>query len=238
MSISAVHFQQIVKSYANGKVLQGVDLDIRAGESFGLVGVNGAGKTSLIKCMLDLCAPDAGSIDIFGLSHRLPGARAALAFLPERFMPPYYLNGRDFLRYMLTLQGLAYDAGRVGQLLLDLDLEPDALTRPVRDYSKGMTQKLGLAACFLSDKALYVLDEPMSGLDPKARALLKRQLGRLRDAGATLLLTSHALADVEELCDRMAILHEGQIRFVGTAPECRAAYGATSLEQAFMNCIH
>jgi ABC-2 type transport system ATP-binding protein len=237
MSVPAVRFQQVVKSYADGAVLRGVELEVRAGESFALVGVNGAGKTSLIKCLFDFCALDAGAIAIFGLSHRLPAARAPLSFLPERFAPPYYLSGAAFLRYMLTLQGLPYDAARVGATLAALDLEPAALTRQVRAYSKGMTQKLGLAACLLADKPMLVLDEPTSGLDPKARALLMRQLRLRRADGRTLLFTSHALADVEDLCDRMAILHEGRIRFVGTPRQCRDDYAAATLEQAFLRCI-
>jgi ABC-2 type transport system ATP-binding protein len=100
-----------------------------------------------------------------------------------------------------------------------------------------MTQKLGLAACFLSRRDLYVLDEPTSGLDPKARALLKSELGRLRDQGRTVFLTSHALADVEEICDQMAVVHRGELRFAGTPQELRARYGGTSLEQAFLACI-
>jgi ABC-2 type transport system ATP-binding protein len=100
-----------------------------------------------------------------------------------------------------------------------------------------MTQKLGLAACLLSGKDLLVLDEPMSGLDPKARALFKQELRGLRAAGRTLLLTSHALADIEELCDRMAILHQGQLRFAGTPAELREAFGTPDLEQAFLKCL-
>ncbi len=237
MSASAVRFQQVVKNYASGAVLRGVDLEIRAGECFGLVGVNGAGKTSLLKCLFDFCALDAGAIAIFGQPHRAAAARAPLAYLPERFLPPYYLSGGAFLRYMLTLHGAAYDARAVAAMLAALDLDPAALARPAREYSNGMTQKLGLAACFLAEKAMYVFDEPMSGLDPKARALLKRQVLRLRAAGATIFFTSHALADVGELCDRLAILHEGRIRFVGTTAQCCAAYGAETLEQAFMHCV-
>jgi ABC-2 type transport system ATP-binding protein len=107
----------------------------------------------------------------------------------------------------------------------------------VRSYSKGMSQKLGLAACLLARKALYVLDEPMSGLDPKARALLKVQLKALRARGSTLFFSSHALADVDEMCDRMAILHGGQLRFVGSPAECRSHFASTTLEQAYMACI-
>jgi len=237
MTHPALRLQQVTKRYGPASVLRGVDLELRAGECFGLVGVNGAGKTSLIKCLLDFCALDGGSIDIFGLPHHRPAARQPLGFLPERFTPPYYLTGADFIRYLLTLQGLAYDPQAVHVMLAALDLDPAALKRAVRSYSKGMTQKLGLAACLLARKPLYVLDEPMSGLDPKAHALLKDQLRKLRQAGSTVFLTSHALADVNELCDRLAILHDGSIRFCGTPAECRTQYGATTLEQAFLTCI-
>jgi ABC-2 type transport system ATP-binding protein len=237
MTVPALRFQQVVKRYGPASVLRGVDLELQAGQCFGLVGVNGAGKTSLIKCLLDFCALDDGAIEIFGQPHRLPASRQPLGFLPERFTPPYYLTGADFIRYLLTLQGLPYDPAAVAAMLAALDLEPAALKRTVRQYSKGMTQKLGLAACLLSRKQLYILDEPMSGLDPKARALLKEQLRQLQRAGSTLFLTSHALADVDELCDSMAILHDGHIRFAGTPAECRGRYGADTLEQAFLACI-
>jgi ABC-2 type transport system ATP-binding protein len=100
-----------------------------------------------------------------------------------------------------------------------------------------MTQKLGLAACLLSGKSLHVLDEPTSGLDPKARALLKRELRILGRAGHTVFFTSHALADVEEICDRMAVLHTGRLRFSGTPGELKARYAKCSLEDAFLDCI-
>ncbi len=237
MTETALRFQQVVKRYGPSGVLQGVDLAVQAGECFGLVGVNGAGKTSLIKCLLDFCALDGGAIAIFGQPHDQPASRAPLGFLPERFMPPYYLTGADFIKYLLTLQGVKVDAAAVAAMLAALDLDAAALKKTVRHYSKGMTQKLGLAACLLSPKQLYVLDEPMSGLDPKARALLKQQLRALQQRGSTLFLTSHALADVDELCDRMAILHDGAIRFTGTPADCRAHYGAQTLEQAFLACI-
>ncbi len=237
MQPPALRFQHVTKRYGATQVLRDLDLEIGNGEFFGLVGMNGAGKTTLIKCLLDFCALDGGGIDIFGASHRLTEARASLAFLPERFMPPYYLTGQDFLKYMLKLQSLPYDPQDAAKTLNALDLDFSALTRPVRAYSKGMTQKLGLAACFLANKSLYVLDEPMSGLDPKARALLKAHLQELRTAGRTLFFSSHALADVEEICDRMAILHDGKIRFVGSPAECCRQYGTHTLEQAYLKCI-
>src|SRR5687767_8395375 len=118
-----------------------------------------------------------------------------------------------------------------------LDLEISALDRPARAYSKGMTQKLGLAACLLSGKDLYVLDEPTGGLDPRARALLKAELKALKSAGRTVFFTSHALADVAEMCDRMAVLHGGRLRFAGTPREMMTRHQAPDLEQAFLSCI-
>jgi ABC-2 type transport system ATP-binding protein len=160
-----------------------------------------------------------------------------LSFLPERFTPPYYLTGRDFLRYMLELQKVAYREDESRAILDALDLDRSALDLPVRAYSKGMTQKLGLAACFLSRKDLYVLDEPTSGLDPKARALLKLHLKALRKAGKTVFFTSHSLADVEEIGDRLAVLHLGEIRFVGEPRVLKSRHGAESLEEAYLRCI-
>lgn len=237
MTQPALNFKQVSKTYGKVAVLKGVDLAIQPGEFFGLVGVNGAGKTTLIKCLLDFSEPDGGTIDIFGIEHRLPRARSQLSFVPERFAPPYYLTGRNFLDYMLKLRGQVYQQVHAEAVLQALDLDSGVLAQPVRTYSKGMTQKLGLAASFLSGRALYVLDEPMSGLDPKARALLKRHLQGMKKEGRTLFFSSHTLADVEEICDRMAILHQGELRFVGTPAEHCQHFNAANLEQAFLNCI-
>jgi ABC-2 type transport system ATP-binding protein len=237
MNSSAIEFTGIEKTYGRQPVLSGVDLTVTAGEYLGLVGVNGAGKTTLIKALLDFIHIDAGEIRIFGIPHTDLQARARLAFLPEKFTPPYYLYGRDFLRFMGELHGLAYDEERVRDMLRALDLDAAALAKPVRQYSKGMAQKLGLAACLLSNRELLVLDEPMSGLDPKARALFKEYLLGLRQHGQTLFFSTHLLADVEAICDRIAILHARRIRFVGTPRECRAHYRADDLEQAYLRCI-
>ncbi|HEU4853622.1 MAG TPA: ABC transporter ATP-binding protein [Telluria sp.] len=238
MNDTAIRFSGVAKHYGAAPVLDSVDLRVEAGECVALVGVNGAGKTSLLRCLLDFTRPTAGTIEICGIDHRNSAARAPLGYLPERFAPPYYLTGRDFLRYMLRLHGLPYDEAAALELLAELDLDPAILAKGARQLSKGMAQKLGLAACILADKRLYILDEPASGLDPKARALVKRQLARLRERGRTVFFTSHALADVEELCDRVAILDRGRLLFTGTPSDCRARYDAGSLEQAFLRCIH
>ena len=234
---AALEMREVRKRFGLSVALAGLSLTVNPGESFGLVGMNGAGKTTLIKCLLDFCSTDGGEIRIFGVRHDLTAARARLAFLPERFNPPYYLTGRDFLRYMLKLQGVAYREDTAQGMLRALDLDSSALTKPVRTFSKGMTQKLGLAACLLSGKDLYILDEPTSGLDPKARALLKQCLRELRSRGRTLFLTSHSLADVEEICDRMAVIHRGELRFCGTPAALRAQHGTNTLEAAFLASI-
>jgi len=118
-----------------------------------------------------------------------------------------------------------------------LDLDVVALNLPVRAYSKGMTQKLGLAACLLCRKDLYIFDEPMSGLDPKARALLKTQMRDFKTQGRTVFFTSHALADVAELCDRVAVLHAGMLLFAGAPAALCEQYADRDLEGAFLNCI-
>jgi ABC-2 type transport system ATP-binding protein len=234
---AAIRLHDIAKRYGRQSVLDGLSLSVAPGEFFGLVGMNGAGKTTCIKGLLDFTHVDAGEIEIFGLGHRETRARERLAFLPERFLPPYYLSGREFLNYMGRLHGHVASESQRHAMCENLDLDVRALGKPVRQYSKGMAQKLGLAACFLSRKELFVLDEPMSGLDPKARLLVKRYLRNGESEGRTVFFSTHMLSDVDELCDRMGILHAGRLCFVGSPGECRESFGAGTLEQAYLNCI-
>ena len=237
MTQPAVRFDQVTKNYGRQAVLRGIALDIPAGAAFGLVGINGAGKTTLIKCLLDFCHVDAGRIEVFGARHTDSQSRARLSFLPERFMPPYFLTGRDFLNYMLSLDKRSVGEDKIRAMFAALDLDAAALDKPVRSFSKGMTQKLGLAACLLAEPELLILDEPMSGLDPLARARVKQLLRQMREQGRTLFFTSHALSDVEEICEYMVVLHQGRQYFSGSPQELMLLYGSASLEQAFLMCI-
>jgi ABC-2 type transport system ATP-binding protein len=227
----------LAKRYGEFAALKNVELSVLEREAFGLVGANGAGKTTLIRCLLDLTARDSGEVAIFGIDASRPAARSRLAYLPERFMPPHYLRGGEFLRSMLELGATAWNAPRAERLLVELELEPGVLARPVRQLSKGTTQKLGLAACFLLERDLYVLDEPMSGLDPAARVAVKSVLRRLHGEGRTLFFTSHVLADVEELCSTLAVIEGGAVRFRGTPAALCEKYAEPRLELAFMRCI-
>jgi ABC-2 type transport system ATP-binding protein len=233
----ALRIAALRKRYRKRDALHGVDLEVAAGEAFGLVGANGAGKTTLIKCILDLSAPDAGTVEIFQVKSTEPAARRRLAYLPERFNPPHYLRAREFLAMMLALAAERYDEAAVRAVLEELQLERDVLGQQVRTLSKGMTQKLGLAGCFVVPRDLYVLDEPMSGLDPAARVAVKSLLRRLAAEGRTLFFTSHVLADVEELCASIAVLERGRLRFRGTPAALCERYADANLERAFMRCI-
>ncbi len=235
--VNAIEFSAVSKRLGSRAVLADLSLVVHAGEIFGLVGTNGAGKTTCIKCLLDLCHLDAGRIRIFGRPAAAPESRRPLAYLPERFVPPRHLLGREFLRFMSRMHQVEPRPGRVREVLAALDLAPSVLDEPVREYSKGMAQKLGLSACLLAGKPLLVLDEPMSGLDPKARVLARRYLRCLRDGGATVFLSTHLLADAGGLCDRMGVLHDGAMRFVGSPAGLRERFPAATLEESWIACI-
>lgn len=233
----AIDFQKVCKNYRQQSVLKQISFQIKIGEFFGLVGVNGVGKTTLLKSTLDFCNINQGNIHILGITHTSSQARQPIAFLPEQFTPPHYMTGKDFLMYMAELYGYKYDEDKVRAIFQVLDVNLNALKQSVGNYSKGMAQKLGLAACFLSNKPILILDEPMTGLDPKVRIYLKRYLLSLKQQRVTLFFSTHLLVDVEILCDRMAILHEGHVRFVGTPAECCTQFMAPTLEQAYLRCI-
>jgi ABC-2 type transport system ATP-binding protein len=237
MVTTALKIEKLNQHYGKHAVLEDINFSIEQGEYIGLVGVNGAGKTTLIKSVLDFISIKTGKIEIFGKSHRETTSRKALSFLPEKFLPPYYLTGKDFLSYMAELNQVQLKEDEIKEIFNILDLDISALKKSVRQYSKGMAQKLGLASCFLSQKPMLLFDEPMSGLDPKARAYLKRHMLNLKQTGQTLFFSTHLLADVESLCDRIVVLHNGQICFSGSPEECCELFHADNLEDAYLKCI-
>lgn len=232
-----INCKQVVKRFSTKLVLDNIDLGVKQGEFFGLVGMNGSGKSTLIKAILDLISIDAGDITIQNIYHRKVSSRENVAYFPDRFYPPAHLRGSDFIQYMLRLHGSDRDQQRIVEVLDGLDLDKSVIHESVNRLSKGMTQKLGLATCLLSGKSLLILDEPMSGLDPRARVLFKKQLLQLKRQGVTVFFSSHVLADVEEMADTMAVLHNSKMYYTGTPESFKQQFNADNVEQAYMNCI-
>jgi len=226
----------VVTSYGKRKILEGVSFDLVAGECFGLVGLNGIGKTTLIRSILAL-RQAGGTITFFGEPNHDAKARRHLVYLPEKFQPSPQLYGWEYLSIHMDYFGQTVDKDKARAMAQGLDLDPTALDRKVKTYSKGMGQKLGLVGTLLVDAPLLILDEPMSGLDPRARVMLKDRLMEAKAAGRTIFFSSHILADIEEICDRIGILHNGKIIYLGKADQFMAGMKAPTLERAFLAAL-
>jgi ABC-2 type transport system ATP-binding protein len=234
---NAIDFNGICKCFGDQPALRSVSFSVPSGSIFGLVGLNGAGKTTLLKSLLDFSFPDSGDVQIFAQPATEALARGPVAYLSERFVPPAYLTGLEYLQMMSRLYGVEFDDERIAAAAASIDLDLKYLAMRVGSYSKGSGQKLGIAAVLLSEQRLLVLDEPMSGLDPRARACLKSAMKAARLKGTTVLFSSHSLIDIDELCDSFAVLHEGAIRYVGGVAELRLQMGADTLDAAFLKAI-
>ena len=233
----ALIIDKVTTHYGKEAILDDISLSVTSSEVFGLIGLNGVGKTTLIKSILTLVRPTSGSVRIFGQDFMDPASRAKLAYLPEKFQPPALLTGAEFIRFSLASFGLDYDLTHASEMAENLGFDPASLDRRMGVYSKGMNQKLGLLATFMTGQPLLILDEPMSGLDPKARILLKRQIAKYREDGNTIFLSSHILADLDEMCDRVGILHNGTLVYDGTPADLKKRADTPSLEQAFLDVI-
>ncbi len=218
-------------------VLDNINISMKAGEIFGLIGLNGIGKTTLIRIALDLIQPDKGNISFFDRSHKDRNSRQDICYLPERFHPSVYLTGYEFLNIFNLFYGKKLDKKYTQELAIRLDLDPNALDKQIKSYSKGMGQKMGLISCFLSEAPLLILDEPMSGLDPKARIGLKDLILDYKKQGKSVFFSSHILADVDEICDRINILNNTKIVFDGIAEDLKQNFNEPSLERAFLKLI-
>ena len=196
--------------------VEGLDLEVGPGQVFGLLGPNGAGKTTTLKMILGLLRPDTGEVRLFGESPSSPLARARLGYLPEN---PYfydYLTAEEFLDFYGRLRGIPAARRRetVAAALHRVGLASRRAT-PLRKFSKGMVQRLGLAQAIQHDPDLVILDEPMSGLDPIGRREVRELIVGLKRAGKTVFFSSHILQDAEMVCDRVAILDRGRLRAMG-----------------------
>ena len=232
----SITIKGLSKLYGKFKALSEIDLNIQTGQSVGLVGLNGAGKTTLLKTIVGLIVNFDGEVLINNHKVDDKEAKSQISFLPEDFSPPLYLTGYDFISYMLRLYGRGFNKEEVDAFADTLELQKNVLSQPIRTYSKGMRQKLGLLAVMLPDTEIVILDEPLSGLDPGARVIVKDAFGILRKKAKTLFFSSHILTDLEEVADRLVVIHEGKKTFDGKPEELRS-FSGRSLEDAFLQVI-
>jgi len=219
-------------------ILKTLSLEIPEHSYFAIAGVNGAGKSTLIKLILDLIRPGRDSeIKIFGRNNQITGCRDALAYLPEKFDVKKTVSGWQYLNFVTSIYKMTLDKKAASSLAEKLDFPVSRLKSKIGSYSKGMVQKLGLISCFILDRELLILDEPLSGLDPSARFHFKNLLLEEKQKGRTMLYSTHMLADAEEICDQFGILHGGEMKYIGTPSACMRSYQADTLEQAYMQCI-
>lgn len=231
---------QLTKRYGDVVAVDAVDLDVRPGEIFGLLGSNGAGKTTMMKVFMTLLRPDGGRAFVDGADVTAESlrVRGLLGYVPEN--PALYekLTGSEFLRLLATLRGIPKDAAGplidasadLFRLDRELELEMDA-------YSRGMRQKMALAAATFHRPKGLVLDEPTNGLDPLFTKILKEYLRGFAEDGGTVLLSTHITDVAEAICDRVAVVHGGRVVALGSVDEVEARGGATNLEDAFVALV-
>ena len=225
--MAAIEILDLEKSYLVGfwrkrpkLALRPLRLTIEDGEVFGFLGPNGAGKTTTLKLLMGLVFPTAGSARILGMEMNDPRVKSEIGFLPEQ---PYFydhLSARELLNYYAQLSGVPAKgrSARVEQMLERVGLR-DAAGVQLRKFSKGMLQRVGLAQAILHNPKLVFLDEPMSGLDPMGRREVRDLIQQLRSEGKTVFFSTHILSDAEALCDRVGVIHQGELRGVGAVAE-------------------
>ena len=193
------------------RALAGVSLEVARGETLGLIGPNGAGKTTLLSCLLGFLRPDAGAIAIDGMAPDDLSIRARTGYMPERLGFDRDLSGGAFLAHHWRLSGGDPDrtSGEIAAAAARVGLEPQVLRRRLRSYSRGMLQRIGVAQAMLGDPQLLFFDEPASGTDPLGVAVVRERILEAKARGATIVLNSHQLAEVEKVCDRVVFIDRG-----------------------------
>lgn len=245
-NVAPLSIEKVNKSYSYDKiVLDQVSLNVEHGEVFGLIGLNGVGKTTLIKAIVGLHKYEDGKISIFGKDSKSHAVRKDIIYLPEKFQPSNFLKGSEFLKIALGMEETSYDQSIANDCAHKIGFDSSFLNKRVSSYSKGMGQKLGLILVLMSKAKLLILDEPMSGLDPSARVALKNQLRKLKEMGKTIFFSSHILDDIDELCDKISVLHNSKIIYIGDVLSFKNKFNqqtdesnrVNSLERAFLSSI-
>ena len=225
--MAAIEILNLEKTYHVGfwrkrpkRALRPLNLSIQEGEVFGFLGPNGAGKTTTLKLLMGLVSPTAGSARILGMDLDDARVKAQIGFLPEQ---PYfydYLTAQELLVYYAQLSGVpAKERGKRVAAILERFGLADAAQIQLRKFSKGMLQRVGLAQAIFHDPKVVFLDEPMSGLDPMGRREVREMIQQMRGEGKTVFFSTHILSDAEALCDRVAIIYQGELRGVGSVAQ-------------------
>ncbi len=217
----AIHTQVLTKRYGSHTALHGLDLTVRSGTVFGLIGPNGAGKTTTLRMLLDIIRPTSGELQVLGQTPRAGGAalRRHIGYVPGELRLEGRVTGRALLRHLEQISGPVRPSA-IDRLADRLGLD---LARPVRTLSKGNKQKLGLVQAFMHEPALLVLDEPTSGLDPLVQREFLAMVREARDAGQTVLLSSHVLSEIQQAADDVAVLTQGRVAAEGPVASLRIA---------------
>jgi ABC-2 type transport system ATP-binding protein len=208
-----ITFTSVTKKYGSGApAVDDVSFTVAEGEFFALLGPNGAGKTTLVKILLDFVKPTRGCASINGIPGNMPRSRQGVGYLAENLRIPSYLSGQSYLERQAQLYGMTNNEAKkiIDELLVTVGMNGKEKAK-VKTYSKGMLQRIGLAAAMLCGPKLLVLDEPASGLDPLGMRDVRRIMEGLRQKGVTIILNSHLLSEVEKTCDTAAIINKGRI---------------------------
>lgn len=231
---AALELTGVVKVLDGKEILRGVSLRVERGEVFGFLGPNGAGKTTTMKTVLSLISPESGTVRVLGNEGLPDETKERIGFMPENTYLYKYLTGREFLRFSGKFFKIPSDEleSRIDELLVKVGLEK-AGDRLLSKYSKGMLQRVGLAQAMVNRPDVVFLDEPMSGLDPLGRKMVKDLILELKGRGATVFFNTHILSDVESICDHFAIIHRGRI----VADEYVKNLGGTKLEDYFIEKV-
>jgi ABC-2 type transport system ATP-binding protein len=217
--------------------VNGLNLSVNTGEVFGFLGPNGAGKTTTMNVLLGFVNATSGAAYLFGTNVREPIARQRIGYLPELTYYYKFLSVEELLRFYAKIFGIPRQETerRIDELIKLVELDA-VRKKPIKSYSKGMQQRAGLAQALINDPDLLILDEPTSGLDPIGRMKVREIIQRLKNAGKTVFFSSHELGEVETVCDRVAILHQGQLKVEGRVSDLVQKYQA-NLEQIFLQII-
>ena len=235
-----LQLKNISKTYSKGnvKAVDNINLEIKSGEIFGFLGPNGAGKSTTIKMIVGLLKPDEGNIILDGINiwEEPLKAKSMISYVPDN--PEIYdrLNGIDYLNFIADMYGISKEVRkeRIEYYSKTFNIK-DALGDIINSYSHGMKQKLVLTSALLNEPKLFILDEPMVGLDPKSSFNLKEIMRKMCDEGRTVFFSTHVMEVAEKICDRIAIINKGKIVALGTMEELRAhAKERESLENIFL----